>query len=261
MISGACVSSTTRKTSTTKPCRPTPGCQTNGSFSQFSAAAGTNALVSGWSGVVGGVEKITFVKVAYDSYISTAFPTNVVQYSLNILTNFHEQKIAVWRTNNAPDIVFTAANLLGTPGGGEDQPLTRSNTFLASPATPVNGASTVPEVILPGMVVTLNNVGPIYVAQNQNFLQGTTVSLFPFFQFGSFDGTTNPPIAFPTGTSVAALISLELNPPASLQQSPWNSVISTNTVTGGGTGTGTAGGGGGAAAAAVRQPSAAGNGP
>jgi hypothetical protein len=228
---------------------------TNGSFSQFSAASGTNTLVSGWSGDVGGVEKITFVKVAYDSYVGTSFPTNVVQYNLNILTNFHQQKIAVWRTNTAPDIIFTAAYLLGTPGGGVDQPFTRTNTFLASPATPVNAASTLPEVIMPGMVITLNNVGPIYVGQNQNFLQGSTVGLVPFFQFGSFDGTTNPPIAFPAGTSLAELIELELNPPPSLLQSPWNPVVSTNTVTGGGTGGGTTAAGGGTTAAIVRERS------
>ncbi len=227
---------------------------TNGSFSQFSPAVGTNTLVSGWSGDVGGVEKITFVKVAYDSYVGTAFPTNTVQYTLNILTNFHQQKIAVWRTNAAPDIIFTAGDLLGTPGGGVDQPFTRTNTLLASPATAVSGNSVLPEVIMPGMVITLNNIGPIYVGQNRNFMQGSTVSLYPFFQFGSFDGTTNAPVAFPNGTSLAGLIDLELNPPASLLQSPWNPVVSTNTVTGSGTGAGTAGGGGtggGGAGAAV----------
>ncbi|MGA2540610.1 MAG: hypothetical protein ABSG78_03490 [Verrucomicrobiota bacterium] len=240
---------------------------TNGLGGTWSPVEATNTLVTGWSGTVGGVEKFTFVKVAYDSYVGNTFPTNVVSYTLPILTNFQRQKLQVWRTNNAPDIVFTAANLLGTPGGGEDQPLTRSNTFLAAPVAPVNAASTVSEVIMPGMVVTLNNVGPIYVAVNQNFLQGSSVFLFPFFQFGSFDGSTNAPIAFPTGTSVAELISLELNPPPSLLQSPWNSVVSTNTVAGGGTGGGAAGGGGGtttgggAAAAATRARAAGSNDP
>jgi hypothetical protein len=242
-----------------------PGCyaSTNGSFSQFSAASGTNTLVAGWSGIVGGVEKITFVKVAYDSYVGNSFPTNVEQYTLNILTNFHQQKLAVWRTNTAPDIIFTAANLLGA-GNSEDQPFTNSMSFIAPPVAPINGSTAVPNVISPTNVVVFNNVGPIYYNINPTFVSGTAFFLYPYFQFGSFDGSTNAPIVFPNTANLAGLIELELNPPPSQTISPYNPVASTNSTTAAGTGGGTVGAtgggtttGGGAAAAVQRAAPAA----
>jgi hypothetical protein len=96
------------------------------------------------------------------------------------------------------------------------------------------------------------------VNENTGFLQGSAFYLYPYFQFGSFDGSTNPPIAFPTRTSLAALLALELSPPSGQTvTSPWNPVISTNTVTatggtaGGTVGTGGAAGGAGAGGAAA----------
>src|ERR1039458_2653009 len=110
---------------------------TNGMGGQWSPVGTTNTLVAGWTGTVGGVEKFTFVKVAYDSYVGFTFPSNVVQYTLPILTNFQERKIQVWRTNSAPDIIFTAANLLNG-AASTDQPFTNALTFIAPPLAAIN---------------------------------------------------------------------------------------------------------------------------
>ena len=228
-----------------------PGCyaSTNGSFSQFSAATGTNTLVAGWSGVVGGVEKFTFMRVAYQDAVGTAFPTNVVHYNLNTLTNVQgvnvRQILPVWRTNTAPDIIFTAANLLNG-AASTDMPLSNSLTFIPPPVAAINGSTAVPNVISPTNVVIFNNVGPIYYAISPGFIAGSAF-MYPYFQFGSFDGSTNAPIVFPMTANLAGLIELELSTPPGQIISPFNPVVSTNTTAAAGTGAGTAAAGGGGA--------------
>jgi hypothetical protein len=212
------------------------------SLSPFNPA-GTNTtatLDAAWTGTVGGMEKITFVRVGYDSGVGFYFPTNVIHYKIPILTNSMRAQLDVWRTNTAPDIIFTAANLLGTPGASEDQPFTRTVTFIAPPLAAVNPLSTVSEVISPAMTVTLNNVGPIYYNLGTAFTGGSAFYLYPYFQFGSFNGSTNAPIAFPSGTSLSGLIDFELSIiPGANAVSPFNPIISTNTTTAAGTGGGT----------------------
>ena len=78
----------------------------------------TNGLEANLPGTVGGVEKITFVKVPYDSYASGTYPTNVVQYNLPILTNVVRQQVAVWHTNAPPNVVLTGENLVTNNSSG-----------------------------------------------------------------------------------------------------------------------------------------------
>ncbi len=220
--------------------------------SGFTPVGATNLTDNAWIGTVGGVEKITYVKVAYDSGVGGTFPTNtaVIQYNLNILTNFQKAKLTVYRTNTAPDIIITAANLLFTPAAGQDQPFTRANALVAPPV-PVNTLSTVPEVIVPTNLITFNNVGAVGLFENPSSLQGSSAFANPYFQFGSFDGSTNPPIAFPMGRSLAGLVTIELTAPSSqFVATTFLPVQATNTTAGGGTGAGAVGGGGGAAGAA-----------
>ena len=235
-----------------------PNCyvQTNGLDSVFSPAQATNALVTGWTGTVGGMEKITFVKLAFDSYVGgTNFPTNIIHYTIPILTNFTQQKMQVWRTNTAPDIIFTSANLLNG-AASTDRPFT--NGYGPSPATAARSMlvpATLPDPLLehsevfhPLMIVTFNNVGPFYYNENPSFMGGSAFFLYPYFQFGKFDGSTNAPVAFPLGTSLGALLDLELStPPGQAPSSPFNPIVQTNTTTAGGTGAGTVGGTAGAA--------------
>ena len=101
----------------------------------------TNALSSAFTntftnGILGGVDKITFVKIAADSLIGYTWPTNMTSFSIPLLSNYTVQQLPVLRSNIGPDILFTAASLLNTPAAGQDQPYTRTVAFLASPVTP-----------------------------------------------------------------------------------------------------------------------------
>ena len=189
-------------------------------------------------GILGGVDKIIFVKVAADSLIGDTWPSNVMTFSIPLLTNYTVEQLPVMRSNSAPDILFTAGDLLVA---GADQPYTRTHgAAIASPAAAPNADAVLPGVFSPTMTVILNNVGPIYVNITTSFLQDSAFFLYPYFQFGSFDGSTNAPIAFPSGTSLAALLALETTPPSGLNTtSPYNPLLQPTNTTAAGTGAGT----------------------
>lgn len=208
-------------------------------------------------GVLGGVEKILFVKVQADSLIGYTWPTNISTFSIPLLSNYTVMQLPVMRSNVGPDILITASNLLNTPAAGEDQPYTRTVSFLAPPT----GSSTINEVILPTNYVVINNVGPVYVNEDTGFLSGSAFYLYPYFQFGSFNGTTNPPITYPSQTSLAALLKLETTAPSGQNTtSPYNPVIQPTNTTASGTSSGTASTGTGTSSTAVvRAPAGGGN--
>jgi hypothetical protein len=109
----------------------------------------------------------------------------------------------------APDILFTTADLTAGPG----QPtaisaLARSFPNFNTSQVATNQAG--PGTIEPGIVVTFNNVGPVFINSGPYFLVGG-INYSPdanssyVFQWGSFDGTTNAPIVYPDTLSLASL--------------------------------------------------------
>jgi hypothetical protein len=187
--------------------------------------------------LVGGVEKVNFYRVYYNPPITT---TNVLSYTIPSLTNNKIQTVVLYRTNTVPDIIISATNLLATTATQiQDTPFTRTYAWLTSPQ------ASYPSVMSPTMSLVINDVGPLSVNESPNFMQGSALFIYPFFQYGSFDGSTNPPIVFPTGTSIAAVTANLLTPPSGqgAVNSPFNPLV-TNTVTASGTTGGTVTGGG-----------------
>jgi hypothetical protein len=220
-----------------------------GSLTSTWSPVTTNALATGWEGVLGGAEKINFVNINYDSIYGTAWGTNVVTYTLPTVTNYQLSEITVVRSNTAPDIIFAAADLLVSPN---DPTFTRTVTFIANPSTTQSGTTVAPGTFSPTSVIVFNNVGQLNFNYYPGFIDGSTPFLTPYFQWGVFGGGTNAPIIFPVGANLAALEEeVTTQPPGSVNQT-WAGVISTNT-TASGTGAGSTGGGagGGAAGAAV----------
>jgi hypothetical protein len=67
-----------------------------------------------------------------------------------------------------------------------------------------------PGTIDPATTVTFTKVGPVYVNVGPSFVIGprdpNSANLFLlYFLWGSFDGSTNDPIVYPNGTSIANL--------------------------------------------------------
>jgi len=94
------------------------------------------------------------------------------------------------------------------------------------------------------MLIVLNNVGPVYFNVNPGFMTSEDYYEEPVFNWGSFDGSTNPPVLYPNGSSLAELEQEVIQGEGTnVSVYPWAPVspITTNT-TGTGTGTGTGGG-------------------
>jgi hypothetical protein len=217
--------------------------------SSWEAVNTTNPIVgiSNFVGVLGGVEKITFVKVAYDSLLGTNFAPVSYSYSVPYVTNSKLSQLKVTRTITAPDIIFTAADLINSEALPNYTALTRSGSFIPSGFVSPGGG-VVPSTINPSMLIVLDNAGPVYYNQYPTLLDSEDFVEYPVFNWGSFDGSTNPPVLFPEGSSLAELEQeVTSGEGINVPVYPWAPILNpaTNSTTGGsGTGTGTGTGGG-----------------
>jgi hypothetical protein len=152
-----------------------------------------------------GVDKINFKYVKYDSQLGNFNPF-VQSYKDTYVTNSHKFKQNTERLLVGPDIVFSAADLGAT--STDIQPLyVRSPGWVNNDA--LNGQTIIggPGIISPQVAITFSKVG----FNNLNIDAGLFSFLdeynpfFTGFLWGSFDGTTNAPIVYPTGTSIEAL--------------------------------------------------------
>jgi hypothetical protein len=214
--------------------------------STWEAVNTTNAItgISNFVGLIGGAEKITFVKVNFDSLLNPGFTPVTYHYTVPYVTNFQLSQLSVTRTVTTPDILFTAAFLIANGPPITDFELTRTGTFIPSTYVSPGGGIT-PSTINPAELIVLNNAGPQYFDYNPSFLDALDYAQYPVFNWGSFDGTTNPPIVFPNGFSLAELEEEVLEGGQEVPVSPWIAVLNpnnTNITTTTGTGAGGVGG-------------------
>jgi hypothetical protein len=193
----------------------------------------TNNVTTNFAGIFGGVEKITFVKVAYNSLISTNFNPIVYHYNIPFITNGQLVSLPITRTVVAPDIIFAAADLVETANTpANDLGYTRSVLFLSNNIVSPGGGDIAAGVIAPQMNVVLNKVGAIYFNSSPAFLDQNTPVEYPIFIWGSFDGSTNAPVVFPTGSSINALEEQIMSGAGNtLPPGTWNPVSFTNVAT------------------------------
>jgi hypothetical protein len=178
----------------------------------------TNAVQTNTTALRGGIEKVTFVKTSFDSQFGTGWTPRTVKYSLPIVTNSHVLHQSVQRRLRGPDIIFRAADLTT---GGFNPAYQRSSPFVISNSAAAFGSGAGPGAFGPQATITFNKVGPILLNATPFFLDEVTatngVSATTTFMWGSFDGSTNAPIIYPSGTSItdieSAVLNARLNPP------------------------------------------------
>ena len=211
----------------------------------------TNAVVD--LALRGGVDKVTFKQVTYDSFVGIGyFQVQTNTYTDSYYTNGVLKTQNIQRVVTQPDIIFAAEDL-GLDAGGLPVAFRRSDTTAWVNNDAINGTTTLdgPGVIAGSVTLSYSKVGPyIYGLEGYYPASGATNSLataigsFSGFVWGSFDGTTNAPKLFPADVSIADLEWLVLQGSSGVS-SPW-AVPLLNTTTGGDTqGTGTGGTGGG----------------
>ena len=152
-----------------------------------------------------GMDHLRFVRRDFDSLIGRTFIPTTNNYVLNSITNNSVVPQRIQRTIASPDFLFSAQDLTPPP----DNPPTffivlRSLSFntnsenqnLAGPGT-IEGPTT----------ISFNKVGPIYLTASPNsyFVSEAEANQVSEGVWGSFDGTTNLPVVYPNGTSIANL--------------------------------------------------------
>ena len=156
-----------------------------------------------------GMGRMTFVRVDYDSFIGQSSWGPVSNtYTLTAVTNSRPVVQTFSRNVTAPDIVFSAGPFAPGPGTypmgysvlSRTQPNYNTNNMLP------NGAG--PGTITPGGAnFIFSDDGPVFETSGGSFVDspigdGTLESIH---QYGSFDGTTNLPVAYPTSTTLQSL--------------------------------------------------------
>jgi hypothetical protein len=172
----------------------------------------TTPAATNFVGFLGGVEKITYVKLPSVSTIAgSGFVPRTFSYSLPAQgPNGAIQSLHITRTVVQPDIVFSAADLVGNTLSGVTftyDVYARGFNFITTAAPVVNGfPEVVPQVISPQETITFNNNTPLYVNLSPSFLDNESIFGFPVLLWGTFDGTTNAPVVYPEGSSGSQLI-------------------------------------------------------
>lgn len=152
-----------------------------------------------------GVDKITFVRVNVDSMSGQLFTPFTNQFTDSFISNGVPAHQSLERVITRPDFLFSAADL---SGGASPVPLvvsTGASNWLAS--------SALPGLAGPGIVrpqVKISFVKPSFQVQTSDaWLPGTAD--IENYHWGSFDGSTNPPIVYPAGTSLVNTNQLTLH--------------------------------------------------
>lgn len=157
-----------------------------------------------------GVDHISFVQAQYDSIFGN-FITLTNQYQDTYISNNVAYTQTTQRVLTQPDILFTAEDLGLTADGS---PIFVTRTFAGAPVwvnnSALNGQAPLagPGVINGQVVLAFSKLGPHYY--NAGPYEDGQVFLDEFnsgtgFIWGSFDGTTNAPIVYPSGTSIMEL--------------------------------------------------------
>lgn len=156
------------------------------------------------AGLRGGLDKFTFEERPYDSLLSQFFVGFTNGFSSTLITNGTALSQAFGRPVLVPDIIFSADNLDVTVDGGY--------TVYGTSGPGFSNGGTGPGTIDLGGGVPLNyvfnKIGAAFAAGSPSFL--SEASLIPELRWGSYDGTTNQPVAYPSGTSIRDLESLVL---------------------------------------------------
>ncbi|MGA9776992.1 MAG: Ig domain-containing protein [Verrucomicrobiia bacterium] len=188
-------------------------------FTNYAFVVQPCTLVSNVVADYQGIGKMQFVRVSDDDYDyqSGQFITPITNvYSMVQITN--QQLVTRWfqRVLTSPDFLFAANDQASGPSSGNViGDFVRGVNFnqaniqpgLAGPGTIDPGASN---------VISFDKVGVVYLNESLSFLSGPGNAIGRFFVWGSFDGSTNAPVVYPNGTSIANLAAeafIQISPP------------------------------------------------
>lgn len=156
-----------------------------------------------------GIETMKFVRRDYDSLLGRYWYPITNVYKVIAITNNTPAEQTILRVLTQPDIVFSAADLVSPPTAA---PLVNPMGTRTIPLFDTNGV--LPGVLGPGTIqpapapsapinYTFNKVGPMFLNYGPFFIDEATAYLH--YILASFDGSTNAPVVYPSGTSLKNL--------------------------------------------------------
>ena len=178
------------------------------------AAGGTNVVVSATNSIAfaatalrPGIGKITFARIGWDSVLGSTTKPYAVTWTDRYLTNggFRTQKIS--RSLVRPDILFSVGDL-GTINHVPVTYLEITTTggfinYSAINRVGTGGEQAGPGIINTGNELVFSKIGRYYL--NETGVGTGEAESILGLSFGSFDGSTNPVVAYPDGASIRAL--------------------------------------------------------
>ncbi len=157
-----------------------------------------------------GVGKYKFVQISYDSILGAATRPYLVTWLDRYVTNNTTRVQAVARQVTIPDVLFAAGDLgvinhipiftLVTADGYID------NSALNRVGGVQDDELAGPGIITPGKQITFSKLGRYYI----NTEETTEADGFLFGGWGTFDGSTNAPVIYPSGASLKEIEKLVL---------------------------------------------------
>lgn len=148
-----------------------------------------------------GIEKITFARQEYDSLSGQAVPiTN--QFVDTYITNETVKHQLLERVVSQPDFLFSVADL-------GQFPYVRTGTTNWWNSVAVTGSTnqTGPGVIGPPVKIVFDKRGPMVVTSDD---YSDSAGLYSYY-WGSFDGSLNAPVVYPTGTEFDGATNLSIH--------------------------------------------------
>ncbi|HWY29964.1 MAG TPA: hypothetical protein VNX46_04380, partial [Candidatus Acidoferrum sp.] len=170
----------------------------------------TCTLTPNATGLYQGIEKINFVYSSFDSLVGQFFQPITNVYTMLSVTNSQVHPQAITRVVTTPDVLFSATDLDNNNPFGI---FTFFRTLSFDTANVLPGLAGPGTITLP-TTISFNKAGPTYFNTLGDILIGdpalteapggyTASGLYDFYLvWGSFDGSTNLPVAYPNTTSI-----------------------------------------------------------
>jgi hypothetical protein len=174
---------------------------TNHSLAYFPVVCATNE-----PGLRRGVEKLTFVKTTYDSLLGQFYTPQTNYFTMTTVTNNTNWVQTYQRVVTQPDFLFSAADLALGPDSVPGAPVWSRNVNF-------NSNNILPALAGPGTIdspshIVFDKVGPLFInstSTNGGYFMDQASSRPLNAIWGSFDDSTNAPVVYPNGTSIASL--------------------------------------------------------
>ena len=177
-------------------------------------------------GLYEGIGQVQFVEADFDSLFGQFFQPVTNNYTMTSVANSQTVVQRFQRVVTAPDFLFSASDQATTPQDNAIGVTLGTRNLNFNQANILAGLAG-PGTITPATTITLDKVGPVYFNETADTLNGTpyfnelpgsdTADLFYSFYFvwASYDGTTNDPVVYPSGTSIQNLenqVLIQLSP-------------------------------------------------